>query len=178
MARWSGRPDDRSHTTVVSRWLVMPIAATASPASSQARTTSVSVATVAAQISSGSCSTQPGWGKYWGNSRYALRTTELASSIAKVRTPVVPASMPRITRRLSPTAADPSGDGSRAVRMAAHADGARAGELDADRDPHRRRRLPRSQRGDPGHRPQGRLGAGPLDRRVPPGWRGLMDGEV
>jgi hypothetical protein len=31
-ARWIGRPVARSHTTVVSRWFVMPMAATSRPA--------------------------------------------------------------------------------------------------------------------------------------------------
>ena len=61
MALWIGRPVARSHTTVVSRWLVMPIAATlraSTPACAMA--SRQTVATVVVQISSGSCSTCPG----------------------------------------------------------------------------------------------------------------------
>ena len=68
IARRYGSPVVRSHATTVSRWLVMPIAATvAAPTSSS---TSVSVALIRRQISSASCSTQPGRGKCWVNSRY------------------------------------------------------------------------------------------------------------
>ncbi len=62
IALWIGRPVARSHTTVVSRWLVMPM-----PAISRAEIAALAiaprtVATVVAQISSGSCSTCPGPG--------------------------------------------------------------------------------------------------------------------
>ena len=56
MARWIGAPLARSQTTVVSRWLVMPIAAAAPPAAASA---SRVTARVADHSSSGSCSTQP-----------------------------------------------------------------------------------------------------------------------
>ncbi len=69
MARWRGWPVRRSQTTVVSRWFVIPIAATACPAASAAAAASANVARVASRMSSGSCSTQPGRGKCWGNSR-------------------------------------------------------------------------------------------------------------
>ena len=59
IARCNGRPVARSHTTV-SRWLVMPMAAIDSPSS--VATMSRMVADTADQISSGSCSTQPGRG--------------------------------------------------------------------------------------------------------------------
>ncbi|MNP83098.1 hypothetical protein D3C76_1819400 [compost metagenome] len=62
MALWIGLPDCRSHTTVVSRWLVMPMAATSSkPMLAWARA-STRVALWVAQISMGSCSTQPACG--------------------------------------------------------------------------------------------------------------------
>ncbi len=64
IARWRGRPVRRSHTTTVSRWSVMPMPTTASPSS--AATTSPRVSCTARQISSGSCSTQPGRGKCCG----------------------------------------------------------------------------------------------------------------
>jgi hypothetical protein len=59
MALWIGVPVARSQTMAVSRWLVMPMAATSravTPALSSACRT---VATTERQMSSGSCSTQP-----------------------------------------------------------------------------------------------------------------------
>ena len=60
MALWMGSPVRRSQRMVVSRWLVMPMAATCRGSmwlviSARARRSE-------AQISMGSCSTQPGWG--------------------------------------------------------------------------------------------------------------------
>ena len=68
MARCSGSPVDRSHTTAVSRWSVMPMAAGRLVESRPERHPARSAAVC--QISLASCSTQPGSGKYWGNSRY------------------------------------------------------------------------------------------------------------
>ncbi len=65
MARATGSPVVRFQTTVVSRWSVMPMAATGW---SNSAVTWASVAATASQISPASCSTQPGWGKYCGNS--------------------------------------------------------------------------------------------------------------
>ena len=62
MARCSGRPVARSKATRVSRWLVMPMAATVWPASPRRPPTSAKVARTASQISAGSCSTHPGRG--------------------------------------------------------------------------------------------------------------------
>ena len=56
----TGRPVARSHSTVVSRWLVMPTAATSSTVARARASTSAMVAACVAQISSASCSTQPG----------------------------------------------------------------------------------------------------------------------
>ena len=62
----TGRPDARSHTTVVSRWFVMPIASGVTPdiaiASRPASSTPV-------RMSIASCSTHPGCGKCCGSSR-------------------------------------------------------------------------------------------------------------
>ncbi len=62
IALWMGLPERRSHTTVVSRWLVTPTAARSeavTPAlARQPRMTS----TLRVQISFASCSTQPGLG--------------------------------------------------------------------------------------------------------------------
>ena len=60
MALWIGLPVLRSHTTVVSRWLVMPMPASASASSLARASAPRQTSTVADQISSGSCSTQPG----------------------------------------------------------------------------------------------------------------------
>ena len=68
MARPYGVPVVRSHATTVSRWLVIPMAATDSAPTCS--TTSRSVERAASQISVASCSTQPGRGKCWANSRY------------------------------------------------------------------------------------------------------------
>ena len=94
MARWRGAPVRRSHTTAVSRWLVMPIAATGR--SSSARRSAI-VACTASQISTGSCSTHPGSGKCCVNSRYFHPHGVPESSTANARTPVVPASMAMTT---------------------------------------------------------------------------------
>ncbi len=65
MARPNGRPVERLQATTVSRWFVMPMhRGGPSRSASSAHT-----ASVVAQISSASCSTQPGCGKYCGNSR-------------------------------------------------------------------------------------------------------------
>ena len=97
MARCRGRPVRRSHTTTVSRWSVMPMPTTVSPSSSSAATTSPRVSCTARQISSGSCSTQPGRGKCCGSSRYAKARLTPSAPTATVRTPVVPASTARTT---------------------------------------------------------------------------------
>jgi len=55
MALWSGLPVSRSQTTTVSRWLVMPMAATSAAAMPALAIASRAVATVVDQISSGSC---------------------------------------------------------------------------------------------------------------------------
>jgi hypothetical protein len=53
----------RSHTTVVSRWLVMPMPASALASSLALAKRPRQTSTVAHQISSASCSTQPGLGR-------------------------------------------------------------------------------------------------------------------
>src|SRR6185369_9397410 len=69
-----GSPVARFQTTVVSRWLVMPIAAMPPAASPAFAIASRAVASCELQISFGSCSTQPGCGKIWRNSRCASAT--------------------------------------------------------------------------------------------------------
>jgi len=58
----------RSQKQMVSRWLVMPTAVGGSALASGLASSCRSEASVAAQISPGSCSTQPSAGKCWGNS--------------------------------------------------------------------------------------------------------------
>ncbi len=62
MAWCTGRPVARSHTSVVSRWLVMPMARMSVGFSFALASTSRAVASWPCQISIGSCSTQPGCG--------------------------------------------------------------------------------------------------------------------
>ena len=57
-----GCPLSRSHTTQVSRWLEMPMAAMLSEWMPLLNCTSVMTEIWEARISMGSCSTQPGWG--------------------------------------------------------------------------------------------------------------------
>ncbi len=63
MALYTGWPVTRSHTTVVSRWLVMPTAARSGAARPPLLSAPAITSCVRAQISSGLCSTQPGRGK-------------------------------------------------------------------------------------------------------------------
>ena len=90
IARCTGRPVARSQSTVVSRWLAMPMAAIP-PASIPARAmASRAVARVLCQISSGSCSTQPERGKCWGNSSCATAAIRASESKRMAREEVVP----------------------------------------------------------------------------------------
>jgi len=62
MARWIGAPVVRSQTIVVSRWLVIPTAAMSAARTRASASATVAACPTVAQISSGSCSTQPGCG--------------------------------------------------------------------------------------------------------------------
>ena len=62
MALWMGWPVWRFHTTVVSRWLVMPMAATSRACRPAVASTSRAVASWVSHSSFGSCSTPPGRG--------------------------------------------------------------------------------------------------------------------
>ena len=64
IARPAGRPVWRSHSTVVSRWLAMPSATTWSVVAPAWARASGAMRSRLCQISTGSCSTQPGLGKY------------------------------------------------------------------------------------------------------------------
>ena len=69
MALYTGLPVLRSHTTVVSRWFVMPTAATSCRVTSARARASPTTSRVFVQISTGSCSTQPARGKICSCSR-------------------------------------------------------------------------------------------------------------
>ena len=72
MALQMGRPVVLFHTTVVSRWLVMPMAAMSAAEAPALRRASRATSSCVEKISSASCSTQPGWGKIWVNSFWAI----------------------------------------------------------------------------------------------------------
>ena len=90
MARWIAWPVPRSHTTVVSRWLVMPIAAMSLAPAPAFFSASRQIATVEVQMSSGSCSTQPEAGKCCGNSCCAVAAIEMSPRNTMAREEVVP----------------------------------------------------------------------------------------
>ena len=62
IARWIGLPVARSQTIVVSRWLVIPTAAMSAPVTRASAIARRAASPMVVQISSGSCSTQPGCG--------------------------------------------------------------------------------------------------------------------
>ena len=88
----------RSHATTVSRWFVMPIPARSPPLAPAESSASLATARVTSQISRASCSTQPGRGKCWWNSRYARPAGRPRSSNTMHVVPVVPWSIARIKR--------------------------------------------------------------------------------
>ena len=108
----TGWPVARSHSTTVSRWLVMPTAARSRGAASARASTSAMVTACDTQISLASCSTQPGCGKNWVNSRCALATMLPSRSNRIERELVVPWSSASTKRdiviRLLWVAADPA----------------------------------------------------------------------
>ena len=93
MARCSGASLRRLQSATVSRWLVMPTAATSFPETPARASARRSVETVESQISSRSCSTHPGFGKCWGNSWVTLPFTVSFLSRTRTVVPVVPWSM-------------------------------------------------------------------------------------
>jgi hypothetical protein len=80
----------RSHATTVSRWFVIPMPASERPSIPAESSASFATARVTSQISLASCSTQPGRGKCWRNSRYARPTGRPRSSNAMQVVLVVP----------------------------------------------------------------------------------------
>ncbi len=90
MAWWMGSLVARSQITVVSRWLVMPVAATSRAVSPACCSTSRTQAMVSSQMRRASCSTQPGCGKYCGSSRCASARRRPRWSRRMARLLVVP----------------------------------------------------------------------------------------
>ncbi len=96
MALWIGWPLLLSHTTVVSRWLVMPMPAMRAGSTPAWLITSVMVTSTLVMISRGLCSTQPGCGNTCGNSRCAVPTMWPSWSNRMARELVVPWSIARM----------------------------------------------------------------------------------
>src|SRR6516162_4256684 len=78
MARYTARPLPRSHSSVVSRWLVMPMATMSFAPMPAFCMAPRQHSTVVRQISSGSCSTSPSAGKCWRNSACAKAAIEVS----------------------------------------------------------------------------------------------------
>jgi len=89
-ARPIGTPVCRSHSTVVSRWLAMPRAATSSVLIPARLSASGASRFTLRQISAASCSTQPGRGKYCLCSCWARETSWPRRSKTMHRVDVVP----------------------------------------------------------------------------------------
>src|SRR5688572_29874874 len=90
MALCTGWPVRRSHTTAVSRWFVMPIAAMSLARRPAAAIASRATSRCVDQISAGSCSTHAVRGKIWRNSRCAAALARPLSSKTMARELVVP----------------------------------------------------------------------------------------
>ena len=92
MALQMGRPVVLFQTTVVSRWLVMPMAAISAAVAPMLAMACRATSSWVEKISSASCSTQPGWGKIWVNSFWAMLHTSPAWLNRMQRLEVVPES--------------------------------------------------------------------------------------
>ena len=92
MALYTGSPVALSQTTVVSRWLVMPMAAISAADAPSLPMASAATPSWVAQISRASCSTHPGWGNIWVNSFWAELQIRPCRSKRMQRLLVVPAS--------------------------------------------------------------------------------------
>lgn len=75
MALQYGRPVRGSQTTVVSRWLVIPMASRSVPLRPPVRRAFCITELVRSQISTGSCSTQPDRGRICSCSNWCLATS-------------------------------------------------------------------------------------------------------
>ena len=92
IARYTGSPVWRSQTIAVSLWLVIPMAAISSADAPIFDIASTATPSWVDQISLASCSTQPGFGKYWVNSFCATLHISPFSLNRIQRLLVVPAS--------------------------------------------------------------------------------------
>ena len=90
MALHTGWPVSRFHTTVVSRWLVMPMLSMSAGPSPFCTRSSVSAPSCEDRMSRGSCSTQPGWGKICGKGFCTASTMRPWRSTSTAREEVVP----------------------------------------------------------------------------------------
>jgi hypothetical protein len=85
-----GRPVRRSHSRLVSRWLAMPMATICSGAAPSCLSAAGTTRVTLRQISSASCSTQPGCGEWWRCSSWATDTIRPAWSNRMQRVEFVP----------------------------------------------------------------------------------------
>ena len=90
MALYSGSPVSRSHTSVVSRWLVIPMESICDASTLFASSSSVNTPSCDDRMSAGSCSTQPGCGYTCGNCRCIRATMLPCLSTSIARDDVVP----------------------------------------------------------------------------------------
>src|SRR3954470_13690033 len=93
IAWWTGRPVRRSQTTVVSRWSLIPTAASARASAPMSRSATRTQVRTRSMISSASCSTQPGRVVIWACSSWWLATGCPVRSNRRERLLVVPWSM-------------------------------------------------------------------------------------
>ncbi len=89
-ALWTALPVVRSQTTVVSRWFVMPTAARSDPERPDFCNAPSMTSWLRVQISAGSCSTQPGFGKICSCSFWSTPITAPPWSKIMNRVLVVP----------------------------------------------------------------------------------------
>ena len=93
IARSMGRLVTRSQTRVVSRWLVIPIAAMSSPRMPAGPRAPQTLASTVSHISRASCETQPGRGKCCGSSVVVRPSVRPSREMTSAVVPVVPWSM-------------------------------------------------------------------------------------
>ena len=93
IALYTGSPLSRSHTTAVSRWLVIPIAAMSPASASELASAPPITSRVLRQTSAASCSTQPASGVICSCSFWSTCTMCPSASNRMKRELVVPWSM-------------------------------------------------------------------------------------
>ncbi len=92
----TGSPVRRSHTIVVSRWLVMPIAATSAAWTREEASTARAASIWAVQIRRASCSTHPACGYPQSMGRDSIAMRRPSASYTAARADVVPSSSERM----------------------------------------------------------------------------------